>query len=215
MNRLLNDALDLFRFRVKPLPAYHHPWWQLALLISLLGLVTSGGSPELGHYLPGRIGFCIGYNWLETLLFVPFIGLWLRVNPWRFTRPLLALIVLASSVQLLQPLTSWLPADVADGLLLVLMAYSLLVLSNALALASGQGRLRALLGILLFSFCSAFLMQGAWYLSSRQGWVDAPQSAWNPFAQAASLQDAEPLPPAADSNGQNGAATSPQPAVMP
>jgi F0F1-type ATP synthase assembly protein I len=179
---MLGDAIDLYRFRVKSLLDYRYPWWQVALLITLFGLVISGGSPELGGYLPGRVGFSIGYNWFETLLFVPFIGVWLGVNPWRFCRPLLAISALGSSVQLLQPLLSWLPDDVANGLLMVSMVYSLLVLSHALARVSGKGRLRAMLGVLLFSLCSTFLMQGAWYLSSRQGWVAPPASAWNPFA---------------------------------
>ncbi|TDR82898.1 hypothetical protein [Paludibacterium purpuratum] len=181
MNHLLGDALDLYRFRVKSLLDYRYPWWQLALLITLFGLVISGGTPELGGNLPGRIGFCIAYNWLETLLFVPFIGLWLRVPPLRFCQPLLAISLLGSGLQLLQPLVSWLPGDVADGLLLVSMVYSMLVLCNALSRVSGRGRLWAAIGVLLFSLCSAFLMQSAWFLASRQGWVDAPLSAWNPF----------------------------------
>ncbi|MBV8047117.1 MAG: hypothetical protein JO171_08195 [Paludibacterium sp.] len=212
--RMLGDAIDLYRFRVKSLLDYRYPWWQLALLISFLGLVTSGGSPELGLYLPGRVGFCVAYNWLETLLFVPFIGLWLRVNPLRFFRPLLAICVLGSGLQLLQPLLSWLPADVSDGSLMLLMVYSLLVLAHALARVSGKGRLRAVIGVLVFSLCSAFLMQGAWYLTSRMGWVESPASAWNPFAGYADDNSSAPAEGGSsgdsDQNQSDGA-----PAVMP
>jgi len=183
MNALLGDVFDLYRFRVKALPAYQYPLWQIALLLTAVGVVASAGAPELGSYLPGRIGFCVLYNWLETLLFAGFIGVWLRMARWRLCRPLLSLVVLASGSQLLEPLANWFPDDVGTAVLLLLMFYSLVVLCNALSRVSGVRRTRVVLGVLLFSFLSAFLMQGSWTLASRAGWVDAPAGSWwNPMA---------------------------------
>lgn len=184
MRTLFGDVLDLYRFRVKSLPAYHYPLWKIGLFLTAIGFVASASSPELGYFLPGRIGFCVAYNWLETLLFCSFIGFWLKLSRFKLSRPLLALVVLSSGIQLLQPLLSWLPDDVGGIALVLLMLYSLVVLCNALSLVSGMRRWRVVCGVLLFSLLSGVLLQSTWYLTSRMGWVDAPASWWNPLSGA-------------------------------
>lgn len=182
MRTLIADVLDLYRFRVKSLPAYYYPLWKIALLLTAIGFVASSNATELGNYIPGRIAFCIAYNWLETLLFCGFIGLWLKLSNFKLNRPLLALVVLSSGIQLLEPLVSWLPDDVASIVLLVLLFYSLLVLCYALERVSGVRRLRVVSGVMLFALLSGVLMQSSLYVSSRLGWVPRPASWWNPMS---------------------------------
>jgi hypothetical protein len=182
MPTLIADVVDLYLFRVKSLPAYRYPWWQVALFLTALGFVASGSAPELGHFLPGRIGFCILYSWLESLLFAIYLGVWLRMGRFSCNRSLLSLVMLSSGIQLLQPLVSWLPQDVGNIALVLLMLYSFLVLCHALVTVSGMRRVRVICGVVLFSLLSALLLQSTWYLSSRLGWVDAPASWWNPLA---------------------------------
>lgn len=183
MRTLFGDVIDLYCFRVKSLPAYHYPLWKIGLMLTAIGFVASAGAPELGGFLPGRIGFCIAYNWLETLLFTVFIGVWLQLIRYKQNRALLSLVVLSSGVQLLQPLLGWLPDDVAGIALLLLMLYSLVVLCYALVQVSGAPRLRVVMGVLLFSLLSGTLLQSSWYLASRTGWVDAPAGNWwNPLS---------------------------------
>ena len=144
MRTLISDVLDLYRFRVKALPAYYYPLWKIALLLTAIGFVTSSTATDLGSYIPGRIAFCIVYNWLETLLYCGVIGLWLKLSHFKLNRPLLVLVALSSGIQFLAPLVSWLPDDVASIVLLVLLFYSLLVLCYALERVTGmdwRGRL--------------------------------------------------------------------------
>jgi hypothetical protein len=190
MQTLFGDVLDLYLFRVKSLAAYRYPWWQVALFLTALGVVASGSSPELGRFLPGRIGFCILYSWLESLLFAVYLGVWLRMGRFRMNRSLLSLVMLSSGIQLLQPLVSWLPEDVGNIALVLLMLYSFLVLCHALVTVSGMRRVRVLCGVLLFSLLSGILLQSTWYLTSRFGWVDAPPSWWNPLDDTGSAGDA-------------------------
>lgn len=182
MITLFSEVFDLYRFRVKTLASYRPPLWQVMLLLCGVGLVLSAGSPELGSYLPGRIGFGIGYNLLETLLFTGFIGLWLGLGRQAFSRELFSLVTLSSAVQLLQPLTDWLPDDVGSVVLLLLLLYSLVVLCHALYRISGLRLVRVLVGVLLFALLSSFLLQGCWYLAGRAGIVTPPAGGWNPFS---------------------------------
>lgn len=192
MNTLFAEAFDLYRFRVKPLPTYRFPVWQLGLFLAAIGLASSASAPELGRYLPGRIGFCIAYTWLETALFTAFIGVWLRLDPRRYARQIAALVVLSSAADFLTPLAGWLPDDVASMALFLAMLYSLLVLCHALIRVSGMRRLRVISGVLVFSLLSGFLMQGAWFLVSRARLVDPPPSWWNPVAGAGAAAQAAP-----------------------
>jgi hypothetical protein len=182
MNTLFGEAFDLYRFRVKPLSSYRFPLWKLVLFLAAIGLASSASSPELGRFLPGRIGFCIAYNLLETAIFTLFIGVWLRLELLHNARQIASLVVLSSAVQFLLPLADWLPDDVGSTVVMAAMFYSLIVLCNALIRVSGMRRLRVICGVLAFSFLSAFLMQGSWSLASRWHLVDPPASWWNPFA---------------------------------
>jgi di/tripeptidase len=40
-NQFVEDLLDLIRLRVKPLLHYSYPWWQPALLVTLLGVFSA------------------------------------------------------------------------------------------------------------------------------------------------------------------------------
>ncbi|XLM21985.1 hypothetical protein MKD33_09105, partial [Chromobacterium piscinae] len=111
MRVLIDDLFDLLRLRVKPLAAYQYVWWQPALLLTLLGAVSSGDTTELGSNVAGRIGFMVVFTWLETVLFARFIGFWLRWGKAELGGSLFGLVVVASGLQFIEPLTSWLPDD--------------------------------------------------------------------------------------------------------
>jgi len=193
MRTLISDVLDLYRFRVKALPAYYYPLWKIALLLTAIGFVTSSTATDLGSYIPGRIAFCIVYNWLETLLYCGVIGLWLKLSHFKLNRPLLVLVALSSGIQFLAPLVSWLPDDVASIVLLVLLFYSLLVLCYALERVTGMRRLRVVSGVMLCLLLSGVLMQSSQYVSSRLGWVSRPASWWNPLSVTAPTASSDPL----------------------
>ena len=171
---LIDDAIDLLRFRVKPLEAYQYPAWLPALALTLLAVIGSAGASDLGDDIGGRMTFLVLFTWLETLCFAQFMGVWLRLAKWKQTGSLFGLIVVANALQFVEPLTSWLPdqgAMVAD---MVLSLIEVMVLINALAQVSGVSRLRVLLGILLFSPLALVLLAASLSLASAQGWVKLP-----------------------------------------
>jgi hypothetical protein len=178
MSPLFADVFDLYRFRVRALPSYRYPLWQMALFLSLIGVVLSGSMPELGHFVPGRIGFCVLYNALETLLFTAFIGIWLRVRSLRLYGPLFTLLALAGAVQFLGPLLDWLPDDVGQFAALLLWFYLLVVLCHALIKVSGASRFRVVSGVLLFVLLSQWLEPASWFVASKTGWVKSPGASW-------------------------------------
>ena len=192
--RLVQETMALYRLRVRPLPDYDYPLWRVLLLLAFLGVVMSGYASDLGPSLAGRIGFCIAIHLLETFLMVLMLGFWLGIRLRAFWHQLLTLVVFCSMIQLLFPLLSWLPDDVASGLLMLGVLYAMIVLCHALAVVSGKGPWRVFSGVVLFSLLFGLLTQGAWYLASRAGLVTPPSIGWNPFA---------PAPNAVDGAGQD------------
>lgn len=174
MRLLIDDVVDLLRFRVKPLDAYQYPRWQTLLFLVALGLVASADTAELGGNLTGRMLFMVLFTLAETLCFAGFIGLWLRFAKWEGRESLFGLVAVASGLQFIEPLTSWLPDDVALAVNAMLSIFGILVLVNALAVVSGIHRLRVALGVLLFAPVAMVLLAGALSLGSAAGWVDLP-----------------------------------------
>ena len=116
MQAMIDDALDLARLRVRPLEAYQYPLWQTALLITLLGVIAAAaGDGWIQGDWSTRVGFFVAVSWLETGLLAVFMTGWLRHAGRQAPHSLLGLVALANAPQLLEPLASWLPADIGNG----------------------------------------------------------------------------------------------------
>ncbi|AUH51626.1 hypothetical protein CXB49_12750 [Chromobacterium sp. ATCC 53434] len=174
MRLLIDDVLDLLRLRVKPLAAYQYPLWQPALLLTALGLIASGDTAELGGNIAGRIGFMVLFTWLETLLFTRFMTFWLKLGKGELSGSLFGLVVVASGLQFLEPLTSWLPGDAAQVIDVLLSILGLVVLVNALVKVSGVSVLRVLAGVVLFAPLALLLLAMTLSAAQQAGWVDLP-----------------------------------------
>ncbi|QEL54929.1 hypothetical protein [Chromobacterium paludis] len=174
MRLLIDDVFDLLRLRVKPLAAYQYPLWQPALLLTVLGLISSGGTAELGGNIAGRIAYMVLFTWLETWFFTRFITFWLRLGKGEVAGSLFGLVVVASGLQFIEPLTSWLPEDVAAGVDMLLSLVGLVVLVNALSTVSGVSKLRVLAGVVLFAPLALVLLAATLSLANALGWVELP-----------------------------------------
>lgn len=153
MPPFLQDALDLARFRIKPLEHYSYDWWQPVGWLMLLSAL-----PVLGGTLPGfslgqHLALAVGMNWFRVLFFVFFFGWWLRRTPAGQARlasgSLFPLLVLLGSSDLLLPLLANLPQGVGILLLLVLKGYQLGLALRALAVATDNTVQQVALGALL------------------------------------------------------------------
>ncbi|MBA8734952.1 hypothetical protein [Chromobacterium violaceum] len=174
MRLLIDDVLDLLCLRVKPLAAYQYVWWQPALLLTLMGAVSSGDTAELGGNIAGRIGFMVLFTWLQTLLFARFMGVWLRWGKGEVGGSLFGLVVVASGLQVVEPLTSWLPGDAARVADILLSLLGLVVLVNALSKVSQVSVTRTLVGVVLFAPLSLLLLATTLSFAKTAGWVELP-----------------------------------------
>ncbi|WP_062789408.1 hypothetical protein [Aquitalea pelogenes] len=192
MHRLIDDLLGLLRFRVGPLEQYQYPRWMPALLLTVLGLVASGGTGELGNNVLGRMLFMLMFTWLETLLFTQFITVWLRLAKWRPDGSLFGLIVLCNSLQFVEPLTSWLPDDAALGADLALSLLTIALMVNSMAVVSGVARVRVLLGVMLFAPVAMLTLAISLQMASSMGWVTIPQDMLSAVGEVSTPADTAP-----------------------
>lgn len=189
---LINDALAMLRLQFQPLAHYQYPARHLAAALLLLGVVAAAGAPAgMGEPLNVILFFTV-YVTLETLLYGRFMQWWLRRASVADVPSLTGTIVAASAIQLLDPLSSWLPDDVASVASMTIGMIGLWLLVSALAFGSGLGKLRILLGTLLFApvalFLSFVLMNGATGL----GLVTMPEELQRALQQAEQQADAKP-----------------------
>ena len=197
-NQFVEDLLDLIRLRVKPLLHYSYPWWQPALLVTLLGVFSAAMAEQFSAPPEGRILFFVALNWLELLLMANFFDWWLRQgNRWKGEGSLLPLLAVAQGIQVLEPLLSWLPDDVGVPVSLLLAAYSVVVLINALTVATHVARTHVIGGILLFTPIALALYLSMMLLANSLGWIPDPPE---PAAKPGSSQTA-PAKPAASKSG--------------
>ncbi|SUX55909.1 hypothetical protein [Chromobacterium vaccinii] len=190
MRLLIDDVLDLLRLRVKPLAAYQYAWWQPALLLTLMGAVSSGDTAELGGNIAGRIGFMVLFTWLQTLLFARFMGVWLRWGKGEVSGSLFGLVVVASGLQFVEPLTSWLPGDAAKVIDILLSLLGLVVLVNALSKVAQVSVMRTLAGVVLFAPLSLLLLAATLSFAKTAGWVELPQEMVEMMRQQGAASDA-------------------------
>ncbi|UTH74149.1 hypothetical protein [Chromobacterium sp. IIBBL 290-4] len=174
MRLLIDDVIDLLRLRVKPLAAYQYPWWQPALMLTVLGLVASGDTGDLGDNIAGRMGYAVALTWLAVAGFSRFMSFWLRLNKGDVGGSLFGLVVVASGLQFILPLASWLPDDAAAGMYFSVSLFGMIVMVNALSKVAAVSKWRVLLGMFLFAPLGLLLMAVTLSFSKMAGWVDLP-----------------------------------------
>lgn len=191
-NRLVTDILDLLRLRVQPLAHYQYPGWQPALLVTLLGVFAASTADVLQAPIAGKIVYFICLNWLELVLMARFFGWWLQQGGrWNGEGALWPLLAACQGIQLLEPLLSWFPDAVAMPLSLVLAAYSVAILINALAAATQVARSHVIGGVLLFTPVALALYLTMLMVANQLGWIaEPPAEAGKPAATQAAKKPA-------------------------
>ncbi|AXK39759.1 hypothetical protein [Crenobacter cavernae] len=190
MQRLFDDVIDLVRGRIQPLAHYQYPFWQPALLLTVMGVFASARAIEIGGPLEGRLLFFVLFTWMQILLFVRFMGWWVRLAGARLEASLFGLVVLTNSPQLLEPLASWLPDDAAQGVTLVLSVLSVIILVRALSAVSGVSKLRVFLGALCYTPLAILLLTGLTGVAGQMGWIELPPELMESASQGASAAGA-------------------------
>ena len=196
MLALINDGLDLMRWRVRTAEHYQYPAWQIGLMLLLLGIIAAAGATPVGGSIEGKMLFFTLFGAAETLLMAQFMRWWLKLAKNPVEHSLFGLLVAAGLVQIITPLTSWLPADVANIATVAIAFYGVSVMWHALTTISGANRMRVLAGILLFSPLAAMLMVFAFSTGSNLGLIEMPdetQAVSSPQDQAASAASSESL----------------------
>jgi hypothetical protein len=189
---LIHDAIDLLRLRVGRLEQYQYPLGQLMGVFTALGIMSAAAAHAdgaSGDPLALTLFFSL-YTLMETSLYATFMRWWLRRAGCRIEFPLIGLVAAASLIKLLDPLVSWLPDDVAQGLSLVMGAVALYIVVKALALTTGASVLRVLGGTLLFSPVAIILMVNMVTVAASMGVEVFPPE----VMQAATLKAGESAP---------------------
>lgn len=174
MRVLIDDVIDLVRGRVKSLPHYQYPRWQLALFLLLCSVVVSPSIIDLDGPIAPQLSLLFVVTWLQIALLARFMGWWLKPRGQSEPLDLFGVIVVVNGLQLLEPLTSWLdpkPAAVAQVFLSLL---SLAVLINALAGVSERSRWRVAGGMGLLIVLIMILMTALLSLGVAMGWITLP-----------------------------------------
>lgn len=172
MNKLVRDVLDLLRFRFYPLNHYIYPAWQPLAWLAGIGVVGALGAHEFQAGLAERIVFFIALNLIETLLMSFWLMGWWR---WVLKRPfegsLFPLVVLASSTQLLEPLTLFVPESMAMAFAFPLAVYGVYLLVAAVAHALGERRGLVVIAIIGYLPIALTLLHFAMSMALDWGWV--------------------------------------------
>ncbi len=189
-SQLVTDLLDLLRLRVQPLAHYRYPWWQPALLITLLGVFAASTAEFMVAPALARIAYFVCLNWFELLLMTHFFHWWMQLGGrWNGEGSLLQLMAVCQGVQILEPLLTWLPDPVAVSASLLLAGYSIVMLVHALAAATHVARSHVMGGILLFTPVALALYLAMMMVANQFGWIAEP-----PAAAKKSSQPAVPRP---------------------
>ncbi|MEW9900222.1 hypothetical protein ABWL39_16500 [Chitinivorax sp. PXF-14] len=171
-SQLFDDLLNLARFRVKPLGEYRHPAWQLALLVTVMGVFSAAVSEDFEAPLLVKIGFFVFFEWITLLLLNTFFSWWLRQGDnWQGNESLWPLLVLANGVNLLTPVIAWFDAPFDAVVAMGLAIYSVVILINALTQATQVRRAHVIGGVLLFTPMAFILYVLVMVVASGFGWI--------------------------------------------
>lgn len=202
---LINDALDMLRLQFKPLQQYQYPRRHTTCALLLLGMTAAAGAaPGMGEPL-NVVLFFTAYIALETSMYAAFMRWWLRRAGVADVPSLFGTVIAASAIQLLGPLTSWLPDDIANILSMAIGLAGLWLLVSALAAGSAVSRLRILLGTLAFAPAALLLFVLLMNTATNIGLISVPPDLEQAMEQA--RQDAGASAPAQGSS--SGAAAKP------
>ncbi len=172
MTKLVRDALDFLRFRFYPLTHYVSPAWQPLVWLLLIGVVGGVVAQEFQAGVLERILFFVVLNLLETTLLSAWLMAWWR---WILKRPtqgsLFPLVVLASSAQLLEPLTQFFPESIALAFAFPLALYGVFILVAGVATALSERRVFVVLAILAYLPVALTLLHLAMTLTLDWGWI--------------------------------------------
>ncbi len=193
--RLVQDALDLMRFRVRPIGHYQYPLSAVILWLLCLGLASALVADTFTGGMANRLAFFMAVNVVESGLLAWFMAWWLRQSGWQGQESLFGLVVLSHTPQLLEPLLLAVPAPLDSFLAFGLAAWGITILVQALHLTTAMTRGRVIVGMILFMPIAVFalsLMLGA---AAHQGWISLPQELTTPEAAPTTPAPAEPAPP--------------------
>ncbi|WP_412852000.1 hypothetical protein [Ectothiorhodospira shaposhnikovii] len=140
-------AVDLARLKGRPMTDYTFPFWQAAILLTVIGLVL-GLDPSLGVPLPFAflIGIVVYWVWFWVCLRI--MRWWLvRGNRWDGQGWLDKVIIASWGIDMLLPLLAF--AGVPGLLLLPLWLYTLWVMANAISDATDVTLGYSIAGILI------------------------------------------------------------------
>lgn len=174
MKKFISDALNMLRFRFYPLNHYVYPAWQPLVWLIVIGVVGGLGAQEFQAGLPERILFFIALNLAESVLLSTWLMVWWR---WIIKRPLTGslfpVVVLASSAQLLEPLTQLLTQSTAMNFAFPLAFYGVVLLVASVANALQERRLLVVLAIMAYFPIALMLLHVAMSLVLGWGWIVA------------------------------------------
>lgn len=190
MQAIFHDAIDLLRWRVRPLEHYRYPLSHILSVLILLGVTGASGAGEMGDNTAGKLVFFTLLGALETLLMAAFMRWWLKLTEQGLQLPLFGLLLAAGMAQVLQPLTSWMPDDVAQAATLAIALYGMVVMIHALSVVSGLSRVRVLAGTLLFSPLAALLMAISFSTGQQLGLIEVPADLQPTTSQSAPAETA-------------------------
>lgn len=175
MSKFVLDALDMLRLRFYPQSHYVYPAWQPLAWIVLIGIVGALGASEFQAGLIERIVFFVVLNLAETLLMSFWLMGWWR---WVLKRPfegsMFPIVAMASSSQLLEPLTFLLPDSLAMAFAFPLAVYGVFLLVAAVARALEERRILVVLAIIAYLPIALTLLHMAMSFALDLGWVVAP-----------------------------------------
>lgn len=144
---LLVIAFDLALLKGRPMKDYRFPFWQAAILLTVIGLVF-GVDPSLGVPFPYALLLGIVSYWAWFWVCLLMMRWWLgRGNRWSGQGPLHKVIIASWGIDILIPL---LALSGLSGLLLIpLWLYTLWVMANAIVYATDVGSGYVIVGLLI------------------------------------------------------------------
>lgn len=175
MHPFLLDALDLARFRVRPLSHYGYVWWLPLAWLTLLGALQAVFGSDLQASLPVRLPFAVCLAWVQAMLLALFFGWWLKLGKrWSGEGSLFPLVVLCSSAQLFQPVIALLPEPLQLPVIALLAFYQLAVWVVACARATGVTIGYVIGGLFAYLPTALILALVSLSIASSAGWLPDP-----------------------------------------
>ncbi|QNM97695.1 hypothetical protein [Chitinimonas koreensis] len=184
MHPFLLDALDLARFRVRPLSHYGYAWWLPLAWLTLLSVLQALFGSELKASLPVRLVFVVGFAWVQALLLALFFGWWLKLGKrWSGEGSLFPLVVLCSSAQLFEPAIGLLSEAMQLPVIVLLAFYQLAVWVVACSRATGVTVGYVIGGLFAYLPTALILALLSLSIASSAGWLPDPPSQQPGFGQ--------------------------------